>query len=82
MSPHQKNSIVYKREGLQLVKQIENCANQIESLIKKLIKLPFSIGCDVKENFVRLSEAFKETNIEKIISSEQKEGSKTLSKLE
>ena len=40
-----------KEEGLQLVKQIENCANQIESLIKKADKMPFSIGCDVKENF-------------------------------
>ena len=67
-----------KREGLQLVKQIENCADQIESLIKKADKIaPLASDAMLKKISVRLSEAFKETNIEKIISTEQKEGSKT-----
>ena len=66
-----------KREGLQLVKQIENCADQIESLIKKADKIaPLASDAMLKKISVRLSEAFKETNIEKIISTEQKEGSK------
>ena len=65
-----------KREGLQLVKQIENCADQIESLIKKADKIaPLASDAMLKKISVRLSEAFKETNIEKIISTEQKEGS-------
>ena len=66
-----------KREGLQLVKQIKNCASQIESLTKKADKIaPIASDAMLKKISVRLSEAFKETNIEKIISSEQKEGSK------
>ncbi len=67
-----------KREGLQLVKQIENCTNQMESLIKKADKIaPLASDAMLKKISGRLSEAFKETNIEKIISTEQKEGSKT-----
>ena len=66
-----------QREGLQLVKQIENCADQIESLIKKADKIaPLASDAMLKKISGRLSEAFKETNIEKIISTEQKEGSK------
>ena len=62
---------------MQLVKQIENCADQIESLIKKADKIaPLASDAMLKKISVRLSEAFKETNIEKIISTEQKEGSK------
>ncbi|MDA9719021.1 DUF1732 domain-containing protein [Betaproteobacteria bacterium] len=65
-----------KREGLQLVKQIKNCASQIESLIKKADKIaPLASDAMLKKISVRLSEAFKETNIEKIIGAEQKEGS-------
>ena len=66
-----------KREGLQLVKQIKNCANQIESLTKKADKLaPIASDAMLRKISIRLSEAFKETNIEKIMSSEQKEGLK------
>ncbi|GIR49624.1 MAG: hypothetical protein CM15mP58_17210 [Burkholderiaceae bacterium] len=55
-----------KREGLQLVKQIKNCSNQIESLIKKADKIaPTASDAMLKKISVRLSEAFKETNIEK-----------------
>ena len=67
-----------KREGLQLIKQIGNCTNHMESLIKKADKIaPLASDAMVKKISGRLSEAFKETNIEKIISAEQKEGSKT-----
>ena len=66
-----------KREGLQLIKQIKTCAKQIESLIKKAGKIaPLASDAMVKKISVRLSEAFKEINIEKLISSEQTEGSK------
>ena len=65
-----------KREGSQLIKQIKNCATQIESLIKKADKIaPLASDAMLKKISFRLSEAFKETNIEKIISAEQKEGS-------
>ena len=67
-----------KREGLQLIKQIGNCTNQMESLIKKADKIaPLASDAMLKKISGRLSEAFKETNIDKIISAEQKEGSKT-----
>ena len=66
-----------KREGLQLVKQIKTCASQIESLIKKADNIaPLASDAMLKKISVRLSEAFKETNFEKLISSEQKEGAK------
>ena len=66
-----------KREGLQLVKQIENCASQIESLIRKADKIaPIASDAMLKKISMRLSEAFKEINIEKLISSETTEGSK------
>ena len=66
-----------KREGLQLIKQIKTCASQIESLIKKADKIaPLASDAMLKKISVRLSEAFKEINIEKLISFEQKEGSK------
>ena len=66
-----------KREGMQLIKQIKSCARQIESLTKKADKIaPIASDAMLKKISVRLSEAFKETNIEKLISSEQKEGSK------
>jgi len=66
-----------KREGTQLIKQIKSCARQIESLTKKADKIaPIASDAMLKKISVRLSEAFKETNIEKLISSEQKEGSK------
>ena len=46
-------------------------------MIKKADKIaPLASDAMLKKISVRLSEAFKETNIEKIISSEQKEGSK------
>ena len=49
----------------------------MESLIKKADKIaPLASDAMLKKISGRLSEAFKETNIEKIISSEQKEGSK------
>ena len=68
-----------KREGLQLIEQIKNCANQIESLTKKADKIaPIASDTMLKKISVRLSEAFKETNLEKIISSDQKEGSKNV----
>ena len=66
-----------KREGLQLVKQIKTCASKIESLIKKADNIaPLASDAMLKKISVRLSEAFKETNFEKLISSEQKEGAK------
>ena len=66
-----------KREGTQLSKQIKSCVRQIESLTKKADKIaPIASDAMLKKISVRLSEAFKETNIEKLISSEQKEGSK------
>ncbi|MDA9688810.1 DUF1732 domain-containing protein [Betaproteobacteria bacterium] len=66
-----------KREGVQLVKQIKNCANQIDSLTKKADKIaPIASDAMLKKISARLSEAFRETNIEKIISSEHKEGLK------
>jgi len=66
-----------KREGMQLIKQIKSCARQIESLIKKADNIaPLASDAMLKKISVRLSEAFKETNIEKLISSEQKKGSK------
>ncbi len=65
-----------KREGLQLVKQIKNCADQIESLIKKADKIaPIASDAMLNKISVRLSEAFKETNIGKMMSSDQKEDS-------
>ena len=66
-----------KREGLQLIKQIKNCVSHIESLIKEADKIaPIASDAMLKKISVRLSEAFKEINIEKLISFEQKEGSK------
>ena len=66
-----------KREGMQLIKQIKSCARQIESLTKKADKIaPIASDVMLKKISVRLSEAFKETNIEKLIISEQKKGSK------
>ena len=66
-----------KREGTQLIKQIKSCARQIESLTKKADKIaPIASDAMLKKISVRLSEAFKETNVEKLISSEQKKGSK------
>ena len=62
-----------KREGFQLAKQIKNCANQIESLIKKADKIaPIASDAMLKKISIRLSEAFEETDIEKIISYEKK----------
>ena len=53
-----------KREGLQLVKQIKNCANQIESLTKKADKIaPIASDAILKKISGRLVEAFKETDI-------------------
>lgn len=64
-----------KREGSQLIKQIKNCATQIESLIKKADRIaPSASDAMLKKISARLSEAFNETNIEKLISSKQKEG--------
>ena len=64
-----------KREGSQLTKQIKNCATQIESLIKKADRIaPSASDGMLKKISARLSEAFNETNIEKLISSKQKEG--------
>ena len=64
-----------KREGLQLIKQIKNCATQIESLIKKADRIaPSASDAMLKKISARLSEAFNEINMEKLISSKQKEG--------
>ena len=68
-----------KREGLQLVKQIKNCADQIESLTKKADRIaPIASDAMLNKISVRLSEAFKETNIAKMISSDYKEDSQNV----